>query len=390
MEDIELGSLLKKARQKKGLSLDDIQEETKIRKKYLEAIEANNFDLLPGKVYLKVFIKGYAREVDLDYQELLANYEILNIQEKKESNLQKDYLGGTKVSSRTRKKKKGSILKFIFIILLILFLGAAVVYTYQYISNAEIRLLNQSTSQEKNIEEESQVLEVNETEESDASEEESSDNTEPSEDPQSTNSSSDSNFNLDLSDDNDENQGFDLMDTFDSSLLNEGNTEIIEQNNFDGFEGLNSQEQDEITEIIVSDENNNQLSDINPAEAEIEQEANQNNQDAQNNQDNQDDQVQQEQQDEAALDNTITINASDTVWVTIDLDGDNVFSGILEAGEEESFELEGRLYMKIGNGSAITAEIGGENYGPWAGNGEIAEIEILEENQEISINNLRE
>ena len=390
MEDIELGSLLKKARQKKGLSLDDIQEETKIRKKYLEAIEANNFDLLPGKVYLKVFIKGYAREVDLDYQELLANYEILNIQEKKESNLQKDYLGGTKVSSRSKKKKKGSLLKFIFIILLILFLGAAVVYTYQYISNAEIRLLNQSTSQEKNIEEESQVLEVNETEESDASEEESSDNTEPSEDPQSTNSSSDSNFNLDLSDDNDENQGFDLMDTFDSSLLNEGNTEIIEQNNFDGFEGLNSQEQDEITEIIVSDENNNQLSDINPAEAEIEQEANQNNQDAQNNQDNQDDQVQQEQQDEAALDNTITINASDTVWVTIDLDGDNVFSGILEAGEEESFELEGRLYMKIGNGSAITAEIGGENYGPWAGNGEIAEIEILEENQEISINNLRE
>ena len=264
------------------------------------------------------------------------------------------------------------------------------VYTYQYISNAEIRLLNQSTSQEKNIEEESQVLEVNETEESDASEEESSDNTEPSEDPESTNSSSDSNFNLDLSDDNDENQGFDLMDTFDSSLLNEGNTEIIEQNNFDGFEGLNSQEQDEITEIIVSDENNNQLSDINPAEAEIEQEANQNNQDAQNNQDNQDDQVQQEQQDEAALDNTITINASDTVWVTIDLDGDNVFSGILEAGEEEIFELEDRLYMKIGNGSAITAEIGGENYGPWAGNGEIAEVEFLEENQEISINNLRE
>ena len=90
------------------------------------------------------------------------------------------------------------------------------------------------------------------------------------------------------------------------------------------------------------------------------------------------------------MDKTINFMASDTVWVNIRLDGETAFSGILEAGEKESFELEERLYMKIGNGSAITAEIGGENYGPWAGNGEIAEIEILEEDQEISINNLRE
>ncbi|MFP4199486.1 MAG: helix-turn-helix domain-containing protein, partial [Halanaerobium sp.] len=77
--ELELGSLLKRARQEKGLSLDDIQEETKIRKKYLEAIEENNFDVLPGNVYLKVFIKGYAREVGIDYQKLLENYEILTI-----------------------------------------------------------------------------------------------------------------------------------------------------------------------------------------------------------------------------------------------------------------------------------------------------------------------
>jgi cytoskeletal protein RodZ len=54
--ELELGTLLKKAREEKGLSLDDIQEETKIRKKYLEAIEENNFDILPGKVYLKVLL----------------------------------------------------------------------------------------------------------------------------------------------------------------------------------------------------------------------------------------------------------------------------------------------------------------------------------------------
>lgn len=35
----ELGALLKTARQEKGLSLDDVQEQTKIRKRYLEALE---------------------------------------------------------------------------------------------------------------------------------------------------------------------------------------------------------------------------------------------------------------------------------------------------------------------------------------------------------------
>ena len=158
--ELELGTLLKKARQEKGLSLDDIQEETKIRKKYLEAIEENNFDILPGNVYLKVFIKGYAREVDINYQALLENYPILNIKEEKESNLQKDYLNGTKVSSSNQNHNKKNPLKIIFIILLLLFLGAAAVYTYQYVNNSEIRLLNQQNSIQENIEEESELLEV--------------------------------------------------------------------------------------------------------------------------------------------------------------------------------------------------------------------------------------
>ncbi|MFW5809915.1 MAG: helix-turn-helix domain-containing protein, partial [Halanaerobium sp.] len=267
---MELGSLLKKARQEKGLSLDDIQEKTKIRKKYLEAIEENNFDLLPGKVYLKVFIKGYAREVDLNYQELLKNFEVLNIQEKKESNLQKDYLGGTKVSSRSRKKKKGNLFKIIFVILLVLFLGAAVVYTYQYVSNAEIRLLNQSTTQEESIEEESEVLEVNEDEQTDDSEKDSTDRSESSGDSESENSSSKSNFNLDLTDNYEQDQGFDLKDAFDSAVLNEENTEIIDQNNFNGLDGPNSEEQTEINEIIVSDEDNNQLNNEDSTASNIE------------------------------------------------------------------------------------------------------------------------
>lgn len=72
----ELGALLKTARQEKGLSLDDIQEQTKIRKRYLEALEEGDYDVLPGKFYIRAFIKNYAECVGLDADEVLRHYQV--------------------------------------------------------------------------------------------------------------------------------------------------------------------------------------------------------------------------------------------------------------------------------------------------------------------------
>jgi cytoskeletal protein RodZ len=70
----ELGQLLRKARLEKGISLEDMQETTKIRKRYLEAIEDGNYKLLPGNFYVRAFIKSYSESVGLDPNEVLRLY----------------------------------------------------------------------------------------------------------------------------------------------------------------------------------------------------------------------------------------------------------------------------------------------------------------------------
>ncbi|WP_066635349.1 helix-turn-helix domain-containing protein [Desulfolucanica intricata] len=69
---MEIGSILRQTREAKGLSLQQAEEETKIRRKYLEALENEKFDVLPGPVYVKAFIKTYAKYLGLNGEELVA------------------------------------------------------------------------------------------------------------------------------------------------------------------------------------------------------------------------------------------------------------------------------------------------------------------------------
>jgi len=71
----ELGIALREARMAKELTLEDLQEKTKIQKRYLQAIEEGDFDRLPGHFYTRAFIKSYAEAVGLDPSLIFETYQ---------------------------------------------------------------------------------------------------------------------------------------------------------------------------------------------------------------------------------------------------------------------------------------------------------------------------
>lgn len=67
-----IGPILKRVRVEKNIALEEIAEATKIRVKYLQAIEDERFDLLPGAVYAKGFVNTYIRYLNIgDWPEVV-------------------------------------------------------------------------------------------------------------------------------------------------------------------------------------------------------------------------------------------------------------------------------------------------------------------------------
>lgn len=76
-----IGETLRAAREQKGLSLDRVADETNIAKRYLAALEAEDFGVFPGDPYAIGFLRNYAGYLDLAPDELVATFKNMRIQE---------------------------------------------------------------------------------------------------------------------------------------------------------------------------------------------------------------------------------------------------------------------------------------------------------------------
>jgi hypothetical protein len=70
----EIGASLREARLRQGLDFPELEERTKIRPKYLRALEDERFDILPAPTYVRGFLRSYAEAVGLDGQPFVDEY----------------------------------------------------------------------------------------------------------------------------------------------------------------------------------------------------------------------------------------------------------------------------------------------------------------------------
>ena len=121
---INIGAVLRDQREKLGYSLKEVSQHTRIRKTFLESLEANKFEDLPGHVYVTGFIKVYALYLDLDSNSLLAD---LEEPEREGVSPSLESIPITKSQSRRSSKHTGEGWRaFVFGLLVVLILGGAI------------------------------------------------------------------------------------------------------------------------------------------------------------------------------------------------------------------------------------------------------------------------
>lgn len=119
---LSIGEKLKLAREELGVDLREVQNNLKIRIRYLEALEKDNFDIIPGEAYIKAFIKSYANYLNLDSNELIKEYKAIKEEEKRKIEEEKEEEEKNKSSSEFINNKTliSSIIVVVIILLLVI------------------------------------------------------------------------------------------------------------------------------------------------------------------------------------------------------------------------------------------------------------------------------
>ena len=147
----DIGDKLRKAREEKGMSLKDIEKITKIQYRYLEALEKDDFDQLPGDFYARAFIKQYAQVVGLNGNELLNDLHADVPESKPEEYVENSIDNKREEVRRTTNNKKGlwraylpkaAAIIGIFLVIFVVYL----LYSHFFAGNSNQQSANQANN----------------------------------------------------------------------------------------------------------------------------------------------------------------------------------------------------------------------------------------------------
>ncbi len=137
----EIGELLREAREEKGITLEQISNDTKIPVRLLQDLEQGNFSRFAGKVYLKGALRNYGEYIGLDAQELFSLYN--RVVEQNDLSNQEVVNSGGKGSKKKKPlikmaKKPFPMVALVWIAVLIFVVGGSIWYRYdQGVNNGE-------------------------------------------------------------------------------------------------------------------------------------------------------------------------------------------------------------------------------------------------------------
>lgn len=99
-----IGQILKNAREKKGLTIEELEASTHIVARFIKALENEEFDVLPGEIYVKGFIKNLSDKLSLDANMVLERYNL----QKNGIKSEQDLLKNTKTTKNIKKTKENT------------------------------------------------------------------------------------------------------------------------------------------------------------------------------------------------------------------------------------------------------------------------------------------
>ncbi|MFH1826891.1 MAG: helix-turn-helix domain-containing protein [bacterium] len=135
---LTVGKILKSEREKKNLKIEDVEKEIKIRNKYLQAIENDDWRLFSSKVYIAGIIRNYSKFLDLNPDKLLAFF-------RREYARKEDMSFKKKISSKYLTPQTKKIITYSIVLMIFAFVYYFGYQLNRYLSPPKAEILSPSS-----------------------------------------------------------------------------------------------------------------------------------------------------------------------------------------------------------------------------------------------------